>query len=212
MLNKLLCVGLTIVGTQAAAVERYFTTKLDHFSLGEESNFRMRYLVDDQYWISSENDDTKPRPILFYCGNEGDIWGFYKNSGFMTTTLAKKWGALVVFGEHRYFGESFPFNKEDSLKKPQNIYLTVDNTMLDYVSLINMIKDQYRAQDKAVMAFGGSYGGMLAAWMRMKFPHAVQGALAASAPIFYFKDADGAPETKFYDILTQDFEQTLPAA
>jgi len=104
----------------------------------------------------------------------------------MTTTLAKKWGGLVVFGEHRYFGKSFPFAESEAYKSPNNKYLTVDNTMLDYVGLIKMVKDQYRANDKAVIAFGGSYGGMLAAWMRMKFPHAVQGALAASAPIFYF--------------------------
>jgi len=96
----------------------------------------MRYLVDDQYFKASVNDTTKPRPILFYAGNEGDVWGFYKNSGFMTTTLAEKWGGLVVFGEHRYFGESFPFNKHDSMKSPNNKYLTVDNTMLDYVSLL----------------------------------------------------------------------------
>jgi len=81
---------------------------------------------------------------------------------------------------------------------------------LDYVALLKSVKQTYGAEKKAVIAFGGSYGGMLAAWMRMKFPHAVQGALAASAPIFYFKGADGAPETKYFDIITQDFGETYP--
>jgi len=91
------------------------------------------------------------------------------------------------------------------LTYPYNKYLTVDNALLDYVSLIKAVKKQYNAETKAVIAFGGSYGGMLSAWMRMKFPHVIQGALAASAPIFYFKGAQGAPETKFYDIITEDF-------
>jgi len=51
---------------------------------------------------------------------------------------------------------------------------------------------------------------MLAAWMRMKFPHAIQGALAASAPIFYFKGADGAPETKYFEVITKVFAETTP--
>ena len=51
---------------------------------------------------------------------------------------------------------------------------------------------------------------MLAAWMRMKYPHVIQGALASSAPIFNFKGADGASDTKFYDIITEDYNQTIP--
>jgi pimeloyl-ACP methyl ester carboxylesterase len=81
---------------------------------------------------------------------------------------------------------------------------------MDYVELIKSLKVKYGAEGKAVIAFGGSYGGMLAAWMRMKHPHVIQGALASSAPIFYFKGAEGAPETRFFDIITEDFNQTTP--
>ena len=53
----------------------------------------MRYLIDDTYW------EPKTGPILFYAGNEGDVYSFYDNVGFMTETIAKETGGLLVFGE-----------------------------------------------------------------------------------------------------------------
>lgn len=67
----------------------------------------------------------------------------------------------------------------------------------------------YGATDKPCFVFGGSYGGMLASWLRMKYPQTFQGAHASSAPIRYFKGA-GFPETDFGDIITQDFAKADP--
>ena len=46
---------------------------------------------------------------------------------------------------------------------------------------------------------------MLSAWLRMKFPHVFQGALAASAPILFF---DGYVSPNAYDdIATDDYRK-----
>ncbi len=44
---------------------------------------------------------------------------------------------------------------------------------------------------------------VLAAWMRLKYPHIAIGALASSAPILQFEDI--VPTETFYDIVSNDF-------
>lgn len=127
----------------------------------------------------------------------------------MTTTLAEKYGALVVFAEHRFFGLSWPFPQDIAYTSPYNSYLTVEQTLADYVDLLNYLKGRYNIQDKATIAFGGSYGGMLAAWMRMKYPHVIQGSLAASAPVLLFKGVNGVDiDGGFAKIASDDFNVT----
>jgi len=78
--QNLLAGMATFAVREAKAVEElFFKTEIDHFNAGGHSpKFSMRYLVDKTYW------DPETGPILFYAGNEGDIYGFYDNSGFMT--------------------------------------------------------------------------------------------------------------------------------
>lgn len=45
---------------------------------------------------------------------------------------------------------------------------------------------------------------VLAAWMRLKYPHIAVGALASSAPILQFEDV--VPSTIFYDLVSNDFK------
>lgn len=82
--------------------------------------------------------------------------------------------------------------------------------MEDYVDLVeNQIRPFYNTTDKACIVFGGSYGGMLAAWLRMKYPHVFQGSLAASAPFLEFEGAPSAPIDLYGEICTTDFREQL---
>lgn len=55
-------------------------------------------------------------------------------------------------------------------------YLTSEQALADYAVLIRHIKSSIPGSSLSkVIAFGGSYGGMLAAWFRMKYPNVVQG-------------------------------------
>lgn len=96
--------------------------------------------------------------------------------------LAPEFGALLVFAEHRYYGQSAPFRKH--LTRHMQ-WLTTEQAMGDYAELIWELRGSY-GPSTPVVGFGGSYGGMLAAWFRLKYPHLLNGAIAGSAPIWTY--------------------------
>ncbi|XP_050230413.1 uncharacterized protein LOC126679431 [Mercurialis annua] len=182
--------------------EKFFTQTLDHFNFNPNSyqTFQQRYLINDTYWGSSPNS-----PIFLYTGNEGEIEWFAQNTGFMFDN-APKFKALLVFIEHRYYGKSVPFggDKEVAYSNASNLgYLTSTQALADYATLITDLKNNLSATDSPVVVFGGSYGGMLAAWFRLKYPHVSIGALASSAPILGFINMTSP--YSFSNIITQDF-------
>merc|ERR1719326_1656513 len=82
----------------------------------------------------------------------------------------------------------------------------MEQALADYAGLIYDLKRSWRSEQSAVIAFGGSYGGMLASWLRMKYPSAVDGSIAGSAPILAFQGLnDGFPDgEKYWQVVTRD--------
>uniref|UniRef100_A0A1B6MI79 Lysosomal Pro-X carboxypeptidase n=1 Tax=Graphocephala atropunctata TaxID=36148 RepID=A0A1B6MI79_9HEMI len=175
----------------------YFTTKVDHFNFLSDATFQLRYLINDSYWSPDKN-----APIFFYTGNEGDITLFAQNTGFMWE-IAPEFNALVIFAEHRFYGESLPFGNK-SYDEGNIGYLSSSQALMDYVDLIAYLKHNHYGKFPVVL-FGGSYGGMLAAWLRMKYPASVAGAIASSAPIWQFPGM--IPCGSFYRVLTSAFSR-----
>lgn len=90
--------------------------------------------------------------------------------------IAPGYNALLVFAEHRYYGKSMPFENKTYYSDPKYMgYLNAEQALVDFVDLISYLKTKPNMRNSPVIVFGGSYGGMLSAWFRMKYPHIVQG-------------------------------------
>ncbi|GAQ77788.1 Serine carboxypeptidase S28 family protein [Klebsormidium nitens] len=199
--------GSQLTGSQSNAPysyrTEYYSQTLDHFAFTPEatSTFQQRYLINDEHWLKEGHG-----PIFVYMGNEGYIDWFANNTGFLWD-IAPEFGALLVFPEHRYYGESMPFGSQEAAYRNASTlgYLSSEQALADYATLIVDLKRNLSAGNSSVVVFGGSYGGMLAAWFRIKYPHIACGAVASSAPILEFDDV--VPLDSFYHIVSEDFKR-----
>lgn len=141
-------------------------TRLDHFNDSDLRTFNQKYMLMNKFW--------KPGgPVFLYIEGEGPLSGPASYVGF----LAKKHHALVVSLEHRYYGDSVPFDLQT-----QNLqWLSVKQALADLNAFTAFIKTKF--QTGPWVCFGGSYAGALSAWYRVAYPNATVGALASSAVV-----------------------------
>ncbi|KAJ2940284.1 hypothetical protein O0L34_g11858 [Tuta absoluta] len=164
-------------------VMKYIDQRLDNFNVKDNRTFSNIYFQN----VDSFQENG---PIYLYIGLVLPTPRNLPNLIF--GKLATETHGAVIIPELRYHGSSRPLNTSDvkNLK-----YLTSQQVLADLANLIKTIKSQPTFKSSKVVAMGGSYGGGLAAEMRIKYPDVVDCAWVSSAPVLAKKD--------YYEVLEQ---------
>lgn len=162
---------------------KWFTQRLDHFDMQNNSTFQQRYWVNDQYW----NKENGGGPLFLYLCGEWTCSNQASDS--YVSHLAKTYGAMLVVHEHRYYGMSQPMSdwSTENLK-----WLNTDQALADVAnfatSLSQQIANEHNVPAKRWLVIGGSYPGALVSWFRNKYPHVAFGAWSSSGVVDAIQD------------------------
>ncbi len=141
-----------------------FDQLIDHAnpSLG---TFKQRYWYGTEYWAGPGS------PIYLVTPGEQSATGFNRTwltNSRLSGLMANKTGGAVVVLEHRYWGESSPY---EQLTVKNLRHLTLDNSLKDLTHFAKTFVPPFddsgaSSADKAPWVFmGGSYPGALAGWL-----------------------------------------------
>jgi hypothetical protein len=159
----------TVASWDAAAAN--LSMPLDHFDALSPKRWQMRYWVNDQYW-----DGSASAPAFLCMGGEGASGP----PGGAAGELAKEYRGLAFSVEHRYYGKSIP---TEDFSTANLRWLGTEQALADAASFVRSMNERYNLTSSRWISFGGSYSGELAAWVRIKYPHLIYGAIASSAPV-----------------------------
>lgn len=153
--------------------EQWFKQQLDHFNPTDARTWEQRYFVNSDFY--------KPNgPVFIMIGGEGDASAKWMVEG-QWIEYAKQFGAKCFQIEHRFYGKSQP---TADLSVKNLVYLTSQQALADIALFIEeMIHLHQIPASTKFIVFGGSYSGSLAAWMRLKYPYLVHGAVSTSGPL-----------------------------
>ncbi|XP_050433529.1 putative serine protease K12H4.7 [Adelges cooleyi] len=173
-------------------VDYWFQQKLDHFNATDKRTWKQRYQINEQFYKSGG-------PVFLMIGGEDKMSSKWTNSGAWIE-YAGEFNAVCFQLEHRFYGDSHP--TEDA-STANLVYLSTEQALADLAEFMVGTKAKYNISPESKwIAFGGSYSGSLAAWLRMKYPHLVHAAVSSSAPLLakidfheYYKVVEDALST-----------------
>ncbi|XP_055688188.1 putative serine protease F56F10.1 [Lutzomyia longipalpis] len=170
-------------------VEEWLEQQLDPFDPTNNSTWKQRYFTNSDYFR------PKDGPVFLMIGGEGTASPKWMVEGAWIK-YAKEFGALCFQVEHRFYGKSHP---TPSVTVDDLVYLSSETALADLTFFIMEMRRKYHLTTaNRWIAFGGSYPGSLAAWLREKYPHLVHGAVSSSGPLVAIVDF-----WQYYNVVTE---------
>ncbi|KAJ5152739.1 uncharacterized protein N7482_009217 [Penicillium canariense] len=204
-------------GDSNKVVAKTASIPIDHndVSVGTYAN---RYWVNDQYY-------QKGGPVFVYdvgeAGAESTAKQFLGNSTSFLSEMLKEFGGIGIAWEHRYYGQSLPFNVSVDTPPEEFQYLTNKQALADIPFFAQNFTldghDENLTPDtKPWIMIGGSYAGMRAAFTRDAYPDTIFASYASSAPVearvnmsMYFDQVYDGMVANGYSNCTKDIKAAL---
>lgn len=173
---------------EARSGARYVTQPVDHFG-ANEATWQQAFFTNSEHW-------TGTGPVFLYIGGEGPLSSASVVSNFVVDWLPEVHGLLFAL-EHRYYGchnaSSCPFTPGTTSSPAEQMkYLTTEQALADLASFHDYALSAYGVPNGVPwVAIGGSYPGMLAAFVRATYPERFVASVASSAPVHGVLDFTG---------------------
>lgn len=166
---------------QLATGMAYFEQYIDHDNpaLG---TFNQTYWYNATFWKGTGS------PVILFTPGEIPAAGYisYLTDQALTGVIAREVGGAVLLVEHRYWGNSTPYETQTT-KNLQ--FLNLDQSVADFVHFARNVKLPFaegglsNVPDAPWIWSGGSYSGALGAWIESLAPGTFWATHASSGPV-----------------------------
>ncbi|KAF7935655.1 hypothetical protein BELL_0103g00180 [Botrytis elliptica] len=184
----------------------FFTQLLDHDN-PSKGTFQQKFWWNSEFWAGPGS------PIVFFTPGEiaAANYGAYLTNITVTGRFAQEVKGAVVMVEHRFWGESSPY---DNLTTTNLQLLTLKQAIADFVHFAKTVDlpfDSNHSSNAASAPWinsGGSYSGALSAWTESTSPGTFWAYHASSAPVqaidnywqYFYPVQDGMPKNCSKDV------------
>ncbi|KAL0859720.1 hypothetical protein ABMA27_010082 [Loxostege sticticalis] len=166
--------------SRASFDTRWLDVRLNHFDATNTDTFPMRFFFNPR--------EANASNIVIFVGGEWEITPGWVTGG-LAYNIAEYTDASLFYTEHRYYGLTRPTN---GTSVPELRFLTIDQALADLAQFITYVKsdafEQGRFRNAKVLLVGCSYAGTMATWMRVQYPHLIDGSFSDSGPLHAQED------------------------
>jgi len=149
----------------------WYEQKLDHFDIMNSPTWNQRYWANLDHYVEGG-------PAMIMIGGEAEASPGWLNYG-LWSTLAEESNAAMFLLEHRFYGQSQPTG---DMAIENMRFLSSRQALEDLSTFMTSMNMAYNISGPWV-SYGGSYPGSLSAWLKLKYPHLVKGAVSSSGPL-----------------------------